>query len=1106
MKTSTRFKSIFHNVFIQTRQALGIFLGVSALVLLAACQDVPQEEPTPVAEEKKPVESTQWENITVTIHSPALKGLYNRSNPDLKYTVVDAEGKSVPDDYLRGNVADVENNEQINVTEITAMTSGKALPEMKDGGHTLEFIVLDKKLNPQVTVNVAFGTDTKYPDVNLTTSSAPICQSGIPLVYSTDEEGEVTVLQDGAVVKTLNGETLPSVSDGSHEVSVTVKDSAGNSTTKVGTFVVDTTPPVVTISSPTDLSTVASTPQLVFVSTESGAVTITVMNGASVISEKTISVEAGKTNTISLGTLNSGSYAINLSAADGCQNSTLSQVAFTLDASAPAVSVEQPFVETNTNQIPLVYTATDTQSPIKTVSATLSTLDNTGTIISTVPIVLPPDQPINNISTTLNVGEGTYLVTITVTDEVGNTSSASWVFTIDLTAPVVSITSPANNSTISTDSPTLSAIISDLHFGQETNSKVAVYVYPGTYQDVTGMTPSATSLEGTLHYANGAPLQEGLNTVVVAATDAFGWTGIAYATFTVNAISPFIEITKPDPAQVNTFSMRTISLHYRTHDTAQVVLSINGVPQGSPRVISPVHAESRTYEETLNFPVDGVYTITVEAQDSAGGFTPVQASVTVVINADLPAVTILSPSKSENDFNGAIPVSFTAYNADEARILVDGVLLETMALTNTAAGDTRSTSVGPFKENRAYKLTVEVKDTSMVTAASSVKFSVDTEGPEVSITSPVQGNSYITRTVALLFEIEDATEIGSMEVSVDGTVLPDAVSGTQLTNLGDGAHTVVVKVWDTLGNLGSAQSSFRVDIPPPPPPPPVPDTTPAGNVSNFNAVAGDEQVTLSWINPPDVDFSRVVIRRAEGSAPVSVVDGVSVGTDILSRMTFMPGQAMSIVDTDESLQNGVTYYYTAFTYDTALNVSAGVWISAKPVSSKPSLPTELSFSASRNWSSKSKKEDDEDHESKNNDEWEYDLPYPARLRIPLASELTYTGETGRFLVTLSFGSTQCYYRGGDWNAKKEEEGMKKKEDYKKSKSKSEKEYSKEKDEIDVLDLTFTENASCVGSSQVVPGDSILVKKDLEAKVIVSGKGQGSVTASGVIQVVEWVLP
>lgn len=90
------------------------------------------------------------------------------------------------------------------------------------------------------------------------------------------------------------------------------------------------------------------------------------------------------------------------------------------------------------------------------------------------------------------------------------------------------------------------------------------------------------------------------------------------------------------------------------------------------------------------------------------------------------------------------------------------------------------------------------------------------------------------------------------------------------------------------------------------------DTFAPGNVTDFSAMKGGTDIVLTWVNPNDVDFSKVRIVESEQFYPNDIADGWVVyeggGTNVHSVGKAIPG---------------TTHYYTIFAYDSLGNISSG---------------------------------------------------------------------------------------------------------------------------------------------------------------------------------------
>jgi len=229
-----------------------------------------------------------------------------------------------------------------------------------------------------------------------------------------------------------------------------------------------------------------------------------------------------------------------------------------------------------------------------------------------------------------NIPAGTYTLTAKATDA-NNMSTTSSVVTVTVSAPsfppTVSITSPANNSTLTAGSSmTITASAS------ETNGTIAsVAFYNGT-------TLLATDTASPYSYTM-TGLSAGSYTLTVKATDANGVsTTSGPVTVTVNAL-PAISITSPaNNSSVTAGSNLTITASAsETNGTIASVAFYEGSVLLGTSTTAP-------YSLLLTNLSAGLYSFTAKATDTNGASTTSSSVSLTVINLSAPTVSITVPA------------------------------------------------------------------------------------------------------------------------------------------------------------------------------------------------------------------------------------------------------------------------------------------------------------------------------------------------------------------------------------------------------------------------------------------------------------------------------
>jgi len=118
----------------------------------------------------------------------------------------------------------------------------------------------------------------------------------------------------------------------------------------------------------------------------------------------------------------------------------------------------------------------------------------------------------------------------------------------------------------------------------------------------------------------------------------------------------------------------------------------------------------------------------------------------------------------------------------------------------------------------------------------------------------------------------------------------------------DATYHFRIKSLDAAGNLSvSVDQIFQM--------PKATDQIPPAQIKTFSAIGKNQEILLTWISPSDADYvgTRIVFNTS-GGFPGNVNDG-----SLLGDFTGGPNEVQEITHTN--LQNGTTYFYSAFPYD-----------------------------------------------------------------------------------------------------------------------------------------------------------------------------------------------
>jgi hypothetical protein len=399
---------------------------------------------------------------------------------------------------------------------------------------------------------------------------------------------------------------------------------------------------------------------------------------------------------------------------------------------------------------------------------------------------------------------GSHQLTAVARDLAGNSTTSAMVTVIvnnaDVTAPVVSLTAPANGATVSATA-TLSADASD-------NVGVAgvQFMVDGVAHGTEDTSAPYSRTWDTLTAGNGT------HSLTAVARDAAGNTSTSTARTVMvsngggDSQAPTVSLTSPANGANVSGSINVTASASDSVGVVGVQFRVDGVNFGTEDTSAPY---SRTWNSASVG--NGAHSLTAVARDAAGNSTASAARSVTVSNGDSQAPTV-SLSAPANGATVSGSVSVTASASDNVGVVgvqfkVDGVNFGTEDTSAPYSRSWDSLTVG----NGAHSLTAVARDAAgniTTSAARSVTVSNstgDTQSPTVSLSAPASGAT-ISGSVSVSANASDNVGVVGVQFRLDGNTLgaedntsPYSVSWTT-TGTSNGTHSLTAVARDAAGN------------------------------------------------------------------------------------------------------------------------------------------------------------------------------------------------------------------------------------------------------------------------------------------------------------------
>uniref|UniRef100_UPI0013620B5F beta strand repeat-containing protein n=1 Tax=Escherichia coli TaxID=562 RepID=UPI0013620B5F len=603
-----------------------------------------------------------------------------------------------------------------------------------------------------------------------------------------------------------------------------------------------------------------------------------------------------------LATLPDGAANVQASVSNVAGNSAQATHAYSVDATAPSVTINTIATDDILNAAEagsaLTISGTSTAEAGQTVTVTLNGVNYSGNVQADGSWSV--SVPTGDLA---NLTASPYTVSAAVSDKAGNPASATHNLTVDLAAPVVTINTVAGDDIINATEHSQAQIISGSATGATTGNTVSVTIGTTTY---------TTVLDANGNWSIGVPasvisaLAQGDVTITATVTDSAGNSGTASHSVSVALGAPVLSINTIAVDDIINATEKSADLAISgTSDQpagTQITVTLNGQnytttadASGNWSVTVPASRVSALGEAT--------YTVTAAATDSDGNSG--SANHNVQVNTALPGVTI------------NVVASDDIINAAEAGAgqSISG------QVTGAAAGDTVTVTLG----GATYTATVQANLSWSINVPASALQAL--------------GNGELTISASVTNSVGN-TGNGTREITIDAN-LPglrvDTVAGDDVINSIEHNQALVITGSSSGLTAGTALTveinnvTYGATV--------LADGTwslgiPAADVSNWPA--GTVDITVSGTNSAGTT-STITHPVTVDLAAVAITINTLSGDDVINAVE--KGETLVVSGSTSGVEAGqtVTVTFGGKSYTTTVEAN-GSWTVNVPPADLASLP------------------------------------------------------------------------------------------------------------------------------------------------------------------------